>query len=145
MLTRLLGSDVTRMWPLIDRAIETSLDREVLAHSTTKERILRKILEGRIVCWLAQYDGEVSGIMMTSILEDDIIACRSLLIFLLSSLGKKAKAADFVDGMEKLMAYAQSINCRRFVFYTKNPKMLKLLKYLSPGISTDYTMAVIDL
>lgn len=145
MLTKLLGSDVTKLWPLIDKAIETSMDREVLAHKNTKGRILKKILEGRITCWLSQDEGKASGVIMTVIVQDDIIAAKSLLVYMMSTLGRKAKANEFLEGMETLKVYAKSIGCERFISYTKNPKVLRLLEYVNPGANTEYSMVVMDI
>lgn len=147
MLTRLTGKDVVGLWPLIDKAIDTAIDRNVTNHSNDKNRILLKILEGKIVCWLSKKTAESipCGIAMTVIMEDDILAGKSLLLYLLSSIGQRIQADDFVEAFDGLSKYARSIGCRRFIFYTQNKKILRLVQTFVPGLNTQYYMGIAEL
>jgi hypothetical protein len=147
MLTRLIATDIRKLWPGIERAIDTALDRDTIAHENSKNRILRKILEGRIVCWVSRksLDGPMTGLIMTAIMEDDLIASRSLLIYLMSTLGNRADAKEWTEAMQALRLYAESVGCRRFVFYTRNPKLVKAMQLMEPRTVIDYSMVVIDI
>ena len=145
MLTRLTGSQVTEYWKVIEDSLTQSLAYEVSSSMAARNKILRTILVGKLVCWILHYPEKtntVKAVVLTTIVEEDLIDSKSLMIFSLGIL-EKPSADEWTEGFDSLAKYGKGVGCYRLLFYTRNAKMLKIAKLF--GSVQAYTMVTIDI
>ena len=147
MLTRLEANDIVAMWQVIEEGVKRSFDPELLSKEGTSSRLLKKLLDGSIVAWLSRrnIDALPSGIILTSILSDDVVNERALLIYMMSTFGIAPQAQEWTEAAEGIRKYGKSVRCKRVVFYTRNQKLIRFFSSANIGITTSYFMCTIDL
>ena len=130
VLVKLTPDQVAAYWDAIRPTIEAALPP--IADPESEERmnnILARLLADNMHCWVVQRDGQIFGVGTVIIQEDAATKNRDLLLYsVYASAG--ATKEDWKDALDTVSRWAISKGCKRFVGYTTNPEMIRILEML---------------
>ena len=137
MLIRMVPDKVAEKWDIMKGCIHsalppTSLDTEV--HMTN---ILEAILCGKMVCWAFEVEEQVKYLIVTQVIEDDVTHTRNFFVFALVSI-LPVTMEEWQEGFITLQTYAKYILCDLVSAYTKNPRIMQIVKHLGGDVETRY-------
>jgi hypothetical protein len=141
MLLRLIPTEITKYWQIIEAATKESMTKELIDTQEKSNNILRALLIGKLTCWFWKEETKIKGVMITSLQKDDILLRNNLLIY--SVYTKISQAKDWIEGFEAILKYARGNSCCKVIFYTKNEKFIRIAKHL--GMTETYKMCEIDI
>jgi len=138
MLVRLTSQQVSENWEVVLTAIQRSFPPTQKFNSDVNERLLRAVLEGRLIVWVYVRNKIVVAIITTTISEDFCTGERNLLVFSLYSVGTISKE-EWKSGIDYLKAHARSIACTSVIGYTKLEGLAKVLAH-EVGADNSWTL-----
>lgn len=147
MLLRLLPDQIAGWWDELKPAIEVSLPPIVGDSEGRMNNILSAMLVGGIDCWISYRKNEegveVTGIVTTTIVVDNISGTRSLLIYSIYSPQGDLGQDGWAEGYDALSKYAKVVNCENLSAYTALDYICKVVETL--GGNTDFRYVTVPL
>ena len=128
MLIQLMSSEIPKYWPAIEASIKKTITKEVIDTQEKSNGILRALLLSRLSCWLFRDEDKIEAILLTTIMVDEFLQKRNLLLY--SVFTKNNDAHKWILTMETLTKYAKDRKCEKIIFYTKREKIISLAKHL---------------
>lgn len=132
MLIRLLSDQIPKLWGTIQAVIEEHIPAVEGEKEDRDVRILKSILERKMECWLSYHEKDktkvVDGILLTAVLDDEVTKTRALVIYVLHPFPNGPRSS-WIEGVEALRKYANSISCNRITAYTRNSSIVKFLEH----------------
>jgi len=123
MLQLIFPQQIPSFWVTIKDVIGMALPPVTGEKGNKLNNILTRLLEGTMECWVAfsERSGEKkpNGLMLTTIISDDITETKSLLIYCMATIeGGEPDLQDYEEGIEAWKKYARANGCNRVVAYT---------------------------
>lgn len=128
MLIRLLTPEVSKYWPIIEASIKKTVMKDKADTPEKLNYMLRALLMGRLACWFFRSDDKVEAVILTTIIKDEFLNQRSLLLY--SVFTKNNDAAKWLLTFDTLRIYAIDRKCDKMVFYTPRQKIVSLAKHV---------------
>jgi len=128
MLVKLTPDQVASHWGELKPAIEVALPP--IASGKVEGRmnnILATLLADNMQCWVFRRDGIILGVGTTIIREDMGSGGKDLLLYTLYAM-PGATQEDWILAFETIRKWAHVQGCERYVGYTQNPEMVRLLE-----------------
>lgn len=88
--------------------------------------ILATLLADNMQCWVFRRDGDILGIG-TTLIREDASDGKDLLLYSVYVM-PGATREDWIKAFETIKKWALAHECERYVGYTQNPEMVKLLE-----------------
>lgn len=128
MLVKLLPDQVAKYWDALRPMIEAALPPIASVRNEKRmNNVLARILADNMQCWAVQRDGQIFGVGTTIIQEDPSTDGRDLLLYSVYAL-PGATSKDWIEAFETVKRWALANGCDRYVGYTQNPDMIKVLE-----------------
>ena len=142
MLIRLLPNEISGYWKIIEASVKKSLMKDQADTPEKRNNILRALLIGHLVCWFYKEDSsKIKSVILTAVVKDEYIRQKNLLIY--AAMGLKINAEGWTACYDTLETYAKGIGCDKIIFYTANPRLIKIAKFFGPVES--YTVCEINI
>ena len=128
MLVKLTPDQVATYWDSLRPMIEAALPP--IADPDSNERmnnVLARLLADNMQCWVVQRDSKIWGVGTSIIQEDVATGGRDLLLYSVYA-APGATGEDWTDAFETVRRWALAKGCKRYVGYTTNPVMIKVLE-----------------
>jgi len=128
MLVKLTPDQVASYWSELKPAIEAALPPIASVKAEGRmNNILAALLADNMQCWVFRRDGVILGVGTTVIREDMSSGGRDLLLYSLYAMPGTTRE-DWLLAFETIKKWATVQGCERYVGYTQNPEMVKLLE-----------------
>lgn len=127
VLTKLTADQVARYWDDLKEAIEKALPPVAGDNEDLLNFVLARLLADSMQCWVSRRDGKIYGIGTTVITEDACSGSRDLLLYTVYALPGADKEL-WIEAFETVKKWAKTQGCKRFVGYTVNEGMVKVLE-----------------
>ena len=128
MLVKLTPDQVASYWDALRPMIEAALPP--ISSGDNEKRmnhVLARLLSDNLHCWVVQREGQIFGVGTVGIQEDPASGGRDLLLYSVYA-AHGATGEDWLDAFETIRKWALSKGCERYVGYTTNPEMIKVLE-----------------
>lgn len=127
MLTKLTPDQVAEYWDDLKEAIGNALPPVAGGNEEVLNYVLARLLAEHMQCWVSRRDGKIYGIGTTTVFEDPCSGSKDLLLYTVYAMPGADKEL-WVEAYETVKKWAVAQGCSRFVGYTTNPEMVKVLE-----------------
>jgi len=128
MLVKITPDQVASYWDELRPAIEAALPPIASAKAERRmNNVLAILLADNMQCWVVRRDGRILGVGTTIIQEDPSTDCRDLLLYSAYGLPGATKE-DWEDAFSTVQRWAIAQGCEKYVGYTQNPEMIRVLE-----------------
>lgn len=128
MLLRLMTSEISKYWPIIEASVKKTVMKDRPETEDKLNKVLRALLMGKLACWFFKDESRVEAVILTTIITDEFVQERSLLLY--SVFTKNNDAKKWILTFDTLRKYAIDRKCDKMVFYTSREKIVSLSKLL---------------
>jgi hypothetical protein len=127
MLVKLISKDLNKYWPVIAESLKKTLTKEKLDTPEKLNSILKALLLGSLTCWLYINNEKIKGVIITSIMIDQFLQEKNLLIY--SVYTKSSSAEEWADSFDGFSKYGKSIGCSKIIFYTSDKRLIAITRH----------------
>lgn len=138
MLLRLMSSEVTKYWPIIEESVKKTFTKEKIDTPEKLNSILRALLLEKLTCWFYKTDNKIKGVILTAIMKDDFLGERNLLIY--SVYTRSSNAEEWYNSFDCFSKYGKSVGCKKIIFYTSDKRLLLITKHF--GFTSNHVCEV---
>ena len=125
MITRLLATQITWHWDVIKHSMQ-QVERIGCEEAGGRfNSLFASLLSDKSQCFIKHEDGQIHGVMVTEIHEDDVTKDRSLRLRSLYAY-KPFSNDEWVDNFNIIRNLANSERCSSVVFESKHPKIIAM-------------------
>jgi len=136
MLQRIAPEQVNEIWGDIAELVRRTFPPYADDTEAELNNVLAEILAHRMQCWVGQFRGYFTGVVLTEIFTDTASGTRSLVIYALS-LVRGMSDEEWQSCMDSVLTFARRNNCTKITSLTRLPEVVKRAKSL--GWNTDTT------
>lgn len=142
MLTRLSPERVSEAWPLVERAVVSSSMALAQMSDERLNNVLVAIQSGQASCFVHESENQITTVVITTLMEEQISKTRNLLIYA-AHVFRKLKPETYVEMGKWIGQYAKGQGCSQIILYCSNDRLTEILK--SSGANTVFTLVVFPL
>lgn len=136
MLTLLNKEQIGKYWPVIGPNVAKSLEG---SDGVVMENILRLLYIDGMQCWVYVKEDKIAGIMLTTVISDEVTQCNKLLIYSIANV-VTMDSGIWRSGMNEVVRFARANKCKMVLAYTKSEKLVTFAKRF--GASIEYCVSI---
>jgi hypothetical protein len=139
MIIKLLPEQIAENWDVIRFGFMSTHPAYMKVTPVQIRNILSNLLGGMVQCWFILEEGakEISGFVLTAVVEDYISGTKSLNIYDLYSY-KQFSPDVWSSGMVALKEFATANNCINLTAQTDIPQVVEIAKKLGFNVNTTF-------
>lgn len=139
MLIRLMPEQIAANWEfLADNVVEAGPLENVL-NDERLNNILNSLLIGDMQAWaeatLEKQGFVIHAIVLTQILNNEVVGIKNLLIYSLVSVGDAFDLDTWQRGLLTLAQFARKNECANILAYSDNPRIIRLAQRFKGDVS----------
>lgn len=146
MLIKLSVDQIADNWNFIRPGLEIALPPTVGSVANRMSNIFTSLLTGRLEAWVsvekAEKRNEITGFVITQLLNDDISGTKSLLIYAVYGLSNSSQVS-WEEGLKTIQDYAHKNTCHRIIAYSEVESIIKFVQ--SKGGKAQYRLLEIPI
>ena len=130
-------------WDKVKGLVDDAIPKIPGETENKMNNILANLLSGKFLGWFDYYvdkegNKKTDGIIITTILKDDVTETKSLLIYCIAAFSK-VPMKNWKDSLKGLGKYAKSRGCSRMISYSI-PKIVPIIKRAWSNSSGEYCL-----
>jgi hypothetical protein len=128
MIIRLLPEQVNDYWELLFHYVKAAMPKHLRDH-VKEASVLQAVFDERMQCWVSMIEEQVHAVITTSIVNDEHLGTKSLLIYSLVSV-KLMPEEEWAQALRTISKFARGNGCANIIAYSDVPRVWEIAEML---------------